>query len=300
MVSKFDSVIGYRAIKQELLEICDMIKNPDVYRKLGAAMPRGIMIHGEPGVGKSMMANAFLDECGLTSYTLRRTKSDGDFINEIKQTFNDAAKNEPSVILLDDMDKFVSEEGRKEEFSVVQACIDEVKDKQVFVIATANSTRDMPSSLTRAGRFDRKIEVKIPSGQDAADIVHYYLKSKTLSEDVNFTDVAKMMSRKSCAELECVINEAAIYAGFERAEKVCMRHLVRAFLRTYFRSNEAAPWEQLDEKKRKKLAYHEAGHAAVAELLKPNSVGIISIHSGIEFATKGFVGMCERIENDED
>lgn len=300
MVSKFDSVIGYRAIKRELLEICDMIKNPDVYRKLGAAMPRGIMLHGEPGVGKSMMANAFLDECSLNSYTLRRTKSDGDFINEIKQIFNDAAENEPSVILLDDMDKFVSEEGRKEEFSVVQACIDEVKDKQVFVIATANSTRDMPSSLTRAGRFDRKIEVKIPSGQDAVDIVHYYLKGKTLSEDVDFTDVAKMMSRKSCAELESVINEAAIYAGFERSEKVCMRHLVRAFLRTYFRSNEAAPWEQLNEKKRKKLAYHEAGHAAVAELLKPNSVGIISIHSGIEFATKGFVGMCERIENDED
>jgi cell division protease FtsH len=241
-----------------------------------------------------------LDECGLTSYTLRRTKADGDFINGIKQTFNDAAKNEPSVILLDDMDKFVSEEGRKEEFSVVQACIDEVKGKQVFVIATANSTRDMPSSLTRAGRFDRKIEVKIPSGQDAVDIVHYYLKSKTLDEDVDFTDVAKMMSRKSCAELGGVINEAAIYAGFERSEKVCMRHLVRAFLRTYFRSNEAAPWEQLDEKKRKKLAYHEAGHAAVAELLKPNSVGIISIHSGIEFATKGFVGMCERIENDEE
>ena len=299
-MSKFDSVIGYRAIKRELLEICDMMKNPDVYRKLGAAMPSGIMLHGDPGVGKSMMANAFLDECGLTSYTLRRTKSDGDFINEIKQTFNDAAKNEPSVILLDDMDKFVSEEGRKEEFSVVQACIDEVKDKQVFVIATANSTRDMPSSLTRAGRFDRKIEVKIPIGQDAVDIVHYYLKSKTLSEDVDFTDVAKMMSRKSCAELESVINEAAIYAGFERSEKVCMRHLVRAFLRTYFRSNEAAPWEQLDEKKQKKLAYHEAGHAAVAEILKPNSVGIISIHSGIEFATKGFVGMCERIENDED
>ena len=300
MVSKFDAVIGYRAIKQELLEICDMMKNPDVYRKLGAAMPRGILLHGDPGVGKSMMASAFLDECGLTSYVLRRTKSDGDFINEIKQTFTDATEHEPSVILLDDMDKFASEEGRKEEFSVVQACIDEVKDKQVFVIATANSTRDMPSSLTRAGRFDRKIEVKIPSGQDAVDIVHYYLKSKTLSEDVDFTDVAKMMSRKSCAELECVINEAAIYAGFERSEKVCMRHLVRAFLRTYFRSNEAAPWELLDEKKRKKLAYHEAGHAAVAELLKPNSVGIISIHSGIEFATKGFVGMCERIENDED
>ena len=299
-MSKFDSVIGYRAIKRELLEICDMIKNPDVYRKLGAAMPRGIMLHGEPGVGKSMMANAFLDECGLTSYILHRTKSDGEFINEIKQTFNNAAEHEPSVILLDDMDKFVSEEGRKEEFSVVQACIDEVKDKQVFVIATANSTRDMPSSLTRAGRFDRKIEVKIPSGQDAVDIVHYYLKSKTLSEDVDFTDVAKMMSRKSCAELESVINEAAIYAGFERSEQVCMRHLVRAFLRTYFRSNEAAPWDQLDEKKRKKLAYHEAGHAAVVELLKPNSVGIISIHSGIEFATKGFVGMCERIENDED
>lgn len=147
-MSEFDKIIGYDAIKEELMQLCDMIHNTDIYRKLGAKMSRGLLLHGEPGVGKSLMAMSFIKESGRNSYIIRRNKHDGDFINEIKGVFSKAAQNAPSIILLDDMDKFVVEDKSKEEYVAVQACIDEVSSLDVYVIATANSIRDIPRSLT--------------------------------------------------------------------------------------------------------------------------------------------------------
>ncbi|MGI6569576.1 MAG: AAA family ATPase [Caldicoprobacterales bacterium] len=182
-------------------------------------MSRGLLLHGEPGVGKSLMAMSFIKESGRNSYIIRRNKHDGDFINEIKGVFSKAAQNAPSIILLDDMDKFVVEDKSKEEYVAVQACIDEVSSLDVYVIATANSIRDIPRSLLRAGRFDRKIRVYPPRGNDAEKIIRHYLESKSIISDVNFDDIAKMLIGRSCAELETIINEAAIYAGYERKEK---------------------------------------------------------------------------------
>ncbi len=290
----FYSVIGYENVKQELREIADMIKNIAEYRRLGASWPHGLILYGEPGVGKTMMATAFVKECGVKSYTLRRTVGTDEFLHEMKEIFKEAAANTPSVILLDDMDKFVSEENKPVEYNALQACMDEVKDSGVFVIGTVNETRGFPPSLLRSGRFDRKIEVGTPTGKDAVNIVRHYLSGKKLADDVNFSDVAKMMSRKSCADLEGMINEAAIYAGYERAEKIGMKHLVRAVLRNIFKSADAPDWEKLSDEDKRKTAYHEAGHAVILELLRPDNVGIISIKSGISFATKGFVGMCTR------
>lgn len=296
----FYSVIGYENVKQELREIADMIKNIAEYRRLGASWPHGLILYGEPGVGKTMMATAFVKECGVKNYTLRRTIGTDEFLHELKAIFKEAAANTPSVILLDDMDKFVSEENKPVEYNALQACMDEVKDSGVFVIGTVNETRGFPPSLMRSGRFDRKIEVGTPTGEDAVNIVRHYLSGKKLADDVHFSDVAKMMSRKSCADLEGMINEAAIYAGYERAEKIGMKHLVRAVLRNIFKSADAPDWEKLSDEDKRKTAYHEAGHAVVLELLSPGNVGIISIKSGIRFATKGFVGISERLKNISD
>ncbi len=296
----FYSVIGYENVKQELREIADMIKNISEYRRLGASWPHGLILYGEPGVGKTMMATAFVKECGVKSYTLRRTVGTDEFLHELKAIFKEAAANTPSVILLDDMDKFVADENKPVEYNALQACMDEVKDSGVFVIGTVNETRGFPPSLMRSGRFDRKIEVGTPTGKDAVNIVHHYLSGKKLADDVNFSDVAKMMSRKSCADLEGMINEAAIYAGYEQAEKIGMKHLVRAVLRNIFKSADAPDWEKLSDEDKRKTAYHEAGHAVVLELLSPGNVGIISIKSGIRFATKGFVGISERLKNISD
>lgn len=157
-MSAFDKIIGYSAIKKELRQISDTLKNKDVYAGLGVSAPKGLLLYGEPGVGKSLMASAIIEESGRKVFTCRKDKPNGDFVKEIKATFDKAAENAPSIVYLDDMDKFTNGDERHpdaEEYVTVQSCIDEVKGKQVFVLATANNIRCLPHSLRRAGRFDR-------------------------------------------------------------------------------------------------------------------------------------------------
>ena len=165
-MNAFERIIGYDSIKNELIQICDMIHNKDVYEKLGAKLPQGVLIHGEPGLGKTLMAKCFIEECGLETYTVRRNRGNDDFVGLITDVFEKAKENAPALIFLDDMDKFANEDEahrNAEEYVAVQSGIDEVKGYEVFVLATANCIRNLPQSLLRSGRFDRKIEVKRPS-----------------------------------------------------------------------------------------------------------------------------------------
>ena len=133
----FESIIGYRAIKLELSRILDQLINPEKYAALGVTEPHGLLLHGAPGVGKSTLANCFVESCNRNAYICRKDKSNGDFVDEIVRIFDEAEKNAPSVILLDDLDKFANEDERRrdtEEFVTVQSCIDKVKNKQVFVV----------------------------------------------------------------------------------------------------------------------------------------------------------------------
>lgn len=180
-MSEFDKIIGYEDVKAELIRLCDVIKNGEKYKALGVAPIGGLLLDGDPGVGKTLMANCFIKESGRKAYVCRKNKPDGEFVNEIKNTFFEAMENAPSIILLDDMDKFANEDNyhiNAEEYVTVQSCIDEVKGKDVFVLATTNGTENFPKSLLRAGRFDTMIEVKAPEGKDAVDIVKYYLSMK--------------------------------------------------------------------------------------------------------------------------
>ena len=222
-MSAFDRIIGYEPIKKELLQIVDMIRNGDVYEALGAKLPQGVLLHGAPGLGKTMMANCFIEESGLPAYVVRRNKGSDDFIAEITETFQKAKENAPCIVFLDDIDKFANEDsGHRdaEEYVAVQAGIDEVKNSGVFVLATANIIRKLPFSLVRLGRFDRKIEVERPTDKDAEEIIAHYLSDKKVSESVNMEDLSKMISYSSCAELETILNEAAIYAAFERKQSI--------------------------------------------------------------------------------
>ena len=295
---KFDAIIGYKTIKTKLLEICDMIKNPDIFEQMGATAIHGILLDGEPGVGKTMMAYAFIEECGLPSYVIRRTKPNGEFVNEIKRVFTEAAEHEPSIILLDDLDKFVVEEKKTEEYVVVQACMDEVRDKRVYVIATTNDTRDMPDSLLRAGRFDCRFRVDLPGEKDAEAVVAYYLQGKNLAPDVGISDVAKMMYRHSCASLETIINKAAMYAAYQRCEQICKRHIIRAYLEFFCSLGDDESTER--KEKLKEVAYHEAGHAVVAELLLEGSVGAAVVCQGHRGRSEGLVRRCKEVYNMED
>lgn len=181
---KFDRIIGYDAIKNELLQICDMIKNKEVYKKLGAKLPQGILLYGKPGLGKRLMAKSIIEESGLKTYTIRKNKGNGDFIAYITETFQTAKEHAPSIVFLDDMDKFANEDSNHcdtEEYVAVQSGIDEVKHCGVFVIATVNEIWKLPKSLKRSGRFDRKIEVRPPSDNDANRIISYYLSKRYFS-----------------------------------------------------------------------------------------------------------------------
>ena len=297
-MSAFDKVIGYESIKNELEQICDMIHNKEAYEKLGAKLPQGALLYGEPGLGKTLVAKSFIEEAGLPTYTIRRNKGDDDFIGGITETFQKAKENSPSIVFLDDMDKFANEDDDHrdaEEYVAVQSGIDEVKGAEVFVLATANDVHKLPKSLTRSGRFDRKICFHSPSDKDAQEIMEYYLSDKKVSDDIDMNDLSKMMSFSSCAELETILNEAAVKAAYERADAINMSHLVGSVLRMQYDSPDNLT--KTDAEELSKVALHEAGHLVVSEIVNPGSVGLASIRSTGRDSTGGFIHICKAITN---
>lgn len=170
-MSSFDKVIGYRSIKRELLQICDMIRNRTIYEEMGARLPHGLLLHGNPGLGKSLLANCFIEECGLNTVTVRRGQRRRRLYRQYRAgRFAKAKEEAPSILFLDDMDKFANEDNSRcdaPEYVAVQAGIDDVKETDVFVIATVNEICKRLDSLRRSGRFDRKIGVWTPTAADA-------------------------------------------------------------------------------------------------------------------------------------
>lgn len=277
-MSEFDKIIGYKDVKTELIRLCDVIKNSEKYKALGVAPIGGLLLDGEPGVGKTLMANCFIKASGRKSFVCRKNKPDGEFVNEIKNLFAEAAENEPSIILLDDMDKYANEDDRHrnaEEYVTVQSCIDEIKGKDVFVLATTNGTNNLPKSLLRAGRFDVIITVDVPQGEDAVEIVKYYLSQKKAVAEINAEDVARLLSGRSCAALETVINTAGQYAGYANKEMIDNDDVIRACLRVIYNAPECSVPHNPFILER--TAYHEAGHAVVAEILESGSVDLVSV-----------------------
>ncbi len=289
-MGKFDSIIGYQKQKAELMQICDMLKNKEYYEKLGARIPHGVLVIGEPGLGKTLLATTFLEESGLKSYVVRRTRKDGEFVENLEKIFEEAKANQPSIILLDDMDKFTTSEKNREEFVAVQTCIDGIKEQDVFVIATINDRKEIPDSLLRAGRFDRHIVLRTPEGEDSCKIINYYMDKKSFLSEMNRDDAAKMLEGMTCAELETVINEAAIYAGYERKEKIELEHLIKAYLRQEHSFD--AFEDETDEEELEKVAYHEAGHLVILDIINEGAVGLATVNS----KEGGFVKRCKKIK----
>ncbi len=291
-MSEFDKIIGYEDIKAELARFASVLKDPDRYSRLGVTVPGGILLHGDPGLGKTLMAKCFIAETGCKVYTLRKEKPDGDFVNQIKEIF-EAAKKESdgfTIVFLDDMDKFANEDKMHrdaEEYVTVQSCMDDCKDHGVFVFATANDRYCLPDSILRAGRFDKVIEVEVPKGKDAELIIRHFLSQKQTMGDIDTEEISRMMEGKSCAELETVINEAGIYAGYAGKTEIDQADVVKACMRMIFDSPECI--NPVDNSNTERIAVHEAGHAIVAEVLDPGSVTFVSVcrHSGsIEGITK--------------
>ena len=299
-MNAFDKVIGYKATKRELLQLCDMLRNRKIYEEIGARLPHGLLLYGDPGLGKTLLAKCFVEESGLHTITVRRDKGGDAFVDSITQAFASAKAEAPSIVFLDDMDKFANEDASHcdtPEYAAVQAGIDNVKDTAVFVIATANDMSKLPSSLRRSGRFDRKIGLQAPSPSDAEAIITHYLKTKKVSNNVSMEDLTRMISYHSCAELETILNEAAIRAAFARKESIDMDDMVSTVLKQQYGAQEDVP--HVSNEIIEKVARHEAGHLVVCEALRPGSVGFASLLPSNENRCGGFIHCCKDISNSQ-
>lgn len=295
-MNAFEDVIGYDSLKQELTEILDIIHNPQIYRELGVLCPKGILLYGKPGVGKTLIADSFIAASGREAIICRKNAAQQSFIDSITESFERARDCAPSIILLDDMDKFANDDEKhkdSEAFVTIQSCIDLVKSDDVLVLATANNIDKLPDSLIRTGRFDRKIHVLQPTGEDAKAIIRHYLAGKDLGSQVDIDAVANLFGGHEASTLESAINQAGILAGYRRSAKIEMDDLIKSYLmvahdipKECLASSESSDLYVNDGSM--DVFWHEAGHLVVYELLDPGSVSI-AIAVGSDDYEHGFV-----------
>ncbi len=286
-MNTFEKVIGYDDIKEELLKIADMFKNPEKYKEIGAYIPKGVMISGKPGMGKSLIASEFAEICGCRSITLRKTRRGGNFIERINNTFYEAKRMAPYVIILDDLDKFISDEYSKEEYYTVQGCIDEVADKDVLVVATANCVGDMPESLLREGRFDYHFILdELPDGVSEKIVLKNLEQIKLEETNLKTEDIMMLFKKSSPAKIITVLNNCKISMKYYKEDTLLRNILIDEFIK-----NEGIGYDlTFSNKKELKemIAYHEAGHLAVREMIQPASVRLATVNIK-EGSVKGMV-----------
>lgn len=302
-MDKFDEkVIGYDSIKETLRQIADVLKRPEAYKEKGVSMPRGLLMESAPGLGKSLMASILMEESGRKSFVFRRINEGNTFLGEMKDIFDVAKEEAPSILLLEDLNLYVeSNSPYAPEWACLQACIDETSDADIFVIATTNDTRYMPQSLLRPGRFDYILNLNPPVGKTAENIVSYYLRDKNLAKDVQISDIVKAMPQVSCATLETVMNLAAINSVYRDHAHVQKEDVIDALLKVVYNLRKADCEE--DPQEHQMIAVHEAAHAVVGEVLHSGSIGIITIrgsHGAIGGMESGFAVYAKSEEEFQD
>lgn len=302
-MDKFDEkVIGYDSIKETLRQIADVLKRPETYKEKGVFMPRGLLMESAPGLGKSLMASILMEESGRKSFVFRRINEGNTFLGEMKDIFDVAKEEAPSILLLEDLNLYVeSNSPYAPEWACLQACIDETSDADIFVIATTNDTRYMPQSLLRPGRFDYILNLNPPLGKTAENIVSYYLRDKNLAKDVQISDIVKAMPQVSCATLETVMNLAAINSVYRDHAHVQKEDIIDALLKVVYNLRKADCEE--DPQEHQMIAVHEAAHAVVGEVLHSGSIGIITIrgsHGAIGGMESGFAVYAKSEEEFQD
>ena len=302
-MDKFDEkVIGYDSIKETLRQIADVLKRPEAYKEKGVSMPRGLLMESAPGLGKSLMASILMEESGRKSFVFRRINEGNTFLGEMKDIFDVAKEEAPSILLLEDLNLYVeSNSPYTPEWACLQACIDETSDADIFVIATTNDTRYMPQSLLRPGRFDYILNLNPPLGKTAENIVSYYLRDKNLAKDVQISDIVKAMPQVSCATLETVMNLAAINSVYRDHAHVQKEDIIDALLKVVYNLRKADC--EGDPQEHQMIAVHEAAHAVVGEVLHSGSIGIITIrgsHGAIGGMESGFAVYAKSEEEFQD
>lgn len=281
-MSVFDLVCGYEDIRAELIRVHDVLRHKEKYEKMGVERPHGILLYGDSGLGKTRMAECFIGEWIFPTFEISKEEPGCQVIDEIREAFAKAKDaGEQAIVFLDNLDDNTDDNV----YAVLRACMDACREDDVFVLATANDKDNIPDYLLRPGRFDKVIEVEKPTFEDAIEILKFYLAQKECASDVDAKELAAIMRGNSCADLEMVVNEAAIYAADGYREVIMQKDLLRACMCLMFASPENA--DAGKEKDLLEVAVHEAGHVVAAEVLEAGCVAVSSVRSH----TGGFAGI---------
>ncbi|MBR3157298.1 ATP-dependent zinc metalloprotease FtsH [Candidatus Saccharibacteria bacterium] len=274
----FKDVAGNESAKQDLTEIVDFLKSPKKYEKLGAKIPRGVLLAGEPGTGKTLMARAVAGEANVPFFSISGSEFAEMFVgvgaSRVRDLFSKAKKNAPSIIFIDEIDAVAHKRdarggaGREDEQTLNQILVEMDgfdNDSGVIVMAATNRVDMLDKALLRPGRFDRHVNVTLPERKDRLEILKVHFKGKPVSEDVDLESLAKKTAGSSGADLANIANEAAITAAREGHRAISNKDVVEAFERVAIGPERKS--KVMNEKERKITAYHEAGHAIVGHVL---------------------------------
>ncbi len=303
----FSNIAGNEEAKESVMDLVDFLKNPGKYAKYGARIPRGVILYGPPGTGKTLLAKALAGEAGVPFYAV----SGSDFIQiyaglgagRIRSLFKKARENGKCVIFIDEIDALGKRRdglnGNDETDRTLNALLTEMSgfnnNDGIIVIAATNRLDILDEALLRPGRFDRQIEVGLPDINARREILKLHSLQKPLAPDIDLGALAQQTVYFSGAKLESLLNEAAILAAKQNAEKIELNHIDKAFY-IVVAGEEKKDKSTITALDKEITAYHEAGHVLMAKLLAPeNKVTKVTIIP----STKGAGGFCMNIPPDK-
>jgi len=278
---KFDDVAGVEEAKEEVQEIVDYLKSPDKYLRLGAKIPKGILLVGPPGTGKTLLARAVAGEASVPFFSMSASSFIEMFVgvgaSRVRDLFENAKKEAPAIVFIDEIDAIGKSRnsgpmgGNDEREQTLNQLLSEMDgfdaDKSpVIVIAATNRPEVLDAALLRPGRFDRQVLVDKPDFKGRCDILKVHMKDVKIGKDVNIEDIARLTTGLAGADLENIINEAALLAGRKSKTFVEQADLVEAVERSIAGLEKKS--RRVNPKEKKIVTYHESGHALIAELTK--------------------------------
>ncbi len=271
----FDSVAGLDEEKEEVQELIDFLKNPKKFQKMGARIPKGVLLVGPPGTGKTLLARAVAGEANVPFYFI----SGSDFVelfvgvgaSRVRDMFKQAKNNAPCLIFIDEIDAVGRQRGaglgggHDEREQTLNQLLTEMDgfgaNEGIIIIAATNRPDVLDPALLRPGRFDRQITVNLPDVKGREEILKVHAKGKTFAKNVNLANIAKRTVGFSGADLENLLNEAALLTVRRNKEKITMAEIDEAHDRVLM--GPAKKSKKYTENEKRLVAYHEAGHAVV-------------------------------------
>ena len=275
----FDDVAGVDEEKEELEEIVEFLKNPKKFTEMGARIPKGVLLVGQPGTGKTLLAKAVAGEAGVPFFII----SGSDFVemfvgvgaSRVRDLFEEAKKKAPCIIFIDEIDAVGRQRGAglggghdEREQTLNQLLVEMdgfAANEGVIVLAATNRPDVLDKALLRPGRFDRQIVVSLPDVKAREQILEVHARKKKLADDVDLTIIAKNTAGFAGADLENVLNEAALLAARRNLEAIGEREIEDAMVKVTMGPEKTT--RVRSEKEKKLVAYHEAGHAVVSRFL---------------------------------